>query len=89
MLISIIQHVIFPNLKILRIPVRLPREEILMKFLENNGKNLNKLDIRDMEESLCLLIIQLCLNLKEFYIEIEDDGLKIIFESCKHLESIN
>src|SRR6266498_2410489 len=44
-----------------------------------------------MDESLCLLIIQFCPNLKEFYIIIEDDGLnilKIIFESCQYLESI-
>jgi len=89
-----LQHVTFPNLKILRFPLRCPKKEILMKFLEKNGKNLSILDIGDMDEPLSLLIIQFCPNLKEFHMGIEDDDgmdidiIKTIFKNCQGLESI-
>lgn len=86
-----LQHVTLSNLQVLKMPLRCPKQEILMKFLEINGKNLYKLDIGDMDESLCLLIISFCPNLKEFFISIEENELDVfrtIFNSCRHLESM-
>ncbi len=86
-----LQHVIFSNLKILKIPFESPGVEILMSFLENNGKNLNELDIEGFNKSLKLSIVRFCPNLKRLSIIFENDQidiLKDIFNGCQYLESI-
>ncbi|RIA89252.1 hypothetical protein C1645_825142 [Glomus cerebriforme] len=60
-----LQYVILPNLKILKIPER-PKDEILIKFFKNNGKNLRELNIDGIDSSLRSSIIQFCPNLKRF-----------------------
>ena len=69
---------------------------MLIKFLENNGENLKELYIGDLygrsNNSLNLAIAKFCPNLRKlstgFKIN-EMETLKIIFNSCQYLESIN
>jgi hypothetical protein len=85
------QNIIFTQLKILRFPNAYPRVEVLIKFLENNGKNLEEFYICCSDSSLCLAVAKFCPNIRNFfstgYIELE--LLKKIFIDCQYLESIN
>ncbi|PKY54137.1 hypothetical protein RhiirA4_548059 [Rhizophagus irregularis] len=96
-----LQYVNFPKLQILKIPYQCPKPEYLMKFLEINGKKLNKLYISegiskpilksDLNNDLNLSIANFCLNLKKLIIRINDDEidmLKSIFISCQYLKFI-
>jgi hypothetical protein len=87
-----LQYVIFSKLKILKIHFSRPRDEILVKFFENNGKNLEELNIDGIDCSLSLLIVQFCPNLEKVSSILMDnngcDTLKIIFNGCRHLKSI-
>ncbi|RIA97025.1 hypothetical protein C1645_856052 [Glomus cerebriforme] len=86
-----LQYVKFPNLKILRFLYEYPKAEILMKFLEINGKNLEELYIFDNDNSLNLAIAKFCPNLKTLFTIFMDDEietLKILLKSCQYLESI-
>jgi hypothetical protein len=86
-----LQSIIFTQLKILRFPVACPRVEVLIKFLENNGKNLKELHIRCSDSSLYLAVAKFCPNLKKFFFigYNELSSLKKIFINCQYLESIN
>ncbi|PKC07323.1 hypothetical protein RhiirA5_500754 [Rhizophagus irregularis] len=90
-----LQYTIFPQLQILKIPEKYPINGLLIKFLENNGKNLKEIYIGEnkfnCDNSLNLAIAKFCPNLKKisvgiYYYELET--LKIIFNNCKDLESI-
>ncbi|GBC06957.1 hypothetical protein RclHR1_07160015 [Rhizophagus clarus] len=59
-----LQYANLPELKILKIPAERPKDEILIKFLENNGKNLRELNIDGINSSLRESIIRFCPNLK-------------------------
>ena len=62
-----------------------------MKFLETNGKNLNKVYIRDLNNNLNLSIVNFCPNLKRLVSRIDDyevDVLKTILINCQLLEII-
>ncbi|CAB4416120.1 unnamed protein product [Rhizophagus irregularis] len=87
-----LQNVIFSNLKILKIHFSRPKDEVLVKFFENNGKNLEELNIDGIDCSLSSLIVQFCPNLKKISSIFMDntgcDTLKVIFKGCQHLESI-
>ncbi|CAG8589517.1 9345_t:CDS:1 [Funneliformis mosseae] len=90
-----LQFATFPNLRIFKIPYDIPKIEILIKFLEKNGKNLNELrtsiDYAYVDNSLNRSIAQFCPNLKKLTINFENDGLvtlKSIFDNCVGLESI-
>ncbi|CAI2179019.1 16992_t:CDS:1 [Funneliformis geosporum] len=86
-----LQRAIYPNLRILRIPFQCPSSDILTKLLENNGKNLYKLDLGGIDNSLKLNIAQLCPNLKKLYMMFENDEMDIfkgILCNCQHLEGI-
>ncbi|GBC06956.1 hypothetical protein RclHR1_07160014 [Rhizophagus clarus] len=87
-----LEYVIFSNLKILKFHFSNSRDEILMKFFENNGKNLEELNIDDIDLSLSSLIVHFCPNLKKISsIHMDNNGcviLKLIFNGCQHLESI-
>jgi hypothetical protein len=85
----------FPQLRVLKIQDKYPRDGLLIKFLENNGKNLKEICIGDFEgrndNSINLAIAKFCPNLSKLsagiqYFELET--LKIIFNNCKNLESI-
>ncbi|GBC06217.1 hypothetical protein RclHR1_00670009 [Rhizophagus clarus] len=91
-----LKFAIFPKLQILKIKRALPESGLLIKFLENNGKYLKELHLSEFDgywgdNSLNLSIAKFCTNLKKLttgfrYKELET--LKIVFNSCKYLESI-
>jgi hypothetical protein len=86
-----LQHVKFSNLQILKIAYQCPRSEYIMKFLENNGKNLKKFYTDVNDKNLSLSIADFCPNLKSLSIILNNDErdiLKTIFVSCQYLESI-
>jgi hypothetical protein len=89
-----LQHITFPGLQIFRIlhPVYSSNPQILVNFLQNNGKTLTDLGIDDyIGRSLNPSIIQHCSNLKNLVIIVkkdELDTLKDIFNGCQYLESI-
>ncbi len=86
-----LQNVTFSKLQILKIPYESPRVEILMRFLENNGRNLNELNIDGINQTLRLSVTKFCPNLKKISMIFRNDELDTLitlFNSCKHLESI-
>ncbi|GBB86997.1 hypothetical protein RclHR1_13450003 [Rhizophagus clarus] len=87
-----LQYVIFPQLQVLNISEEHPRVELLMKFLENNGKNLKEIYIGSCSDNLLNLVIaKSCPRLRKLFIGIkynELETLKIIFNNCKNLERI-
>ena len=69
----------------------MPESETLMRFLENNGKNLKELTLHNISETLKLSIAQFCPNLKKIFVVFHNDELdilKTIFNNCQYLESI-
>ncbi|PKY12465.1 hypothetical protein RhiirB3_424137 [Rhizophagus irregularis] len=86
-----LQYVTFPRLKVLKFLDECPRVEILIKFLEINGKNLEELYVENNDNLLNLNIAKLCINLKSLYTIFKDDEvetLKVILSNCQYLESI-
>ena len=76
-------------MRILRIPDGQSRSEVFMKFLKNNGKNFNELNVDGINELSKLLRAQFCSNLKKHFTIFEDDEiiiLKTIFNSIKILK---
>ncbi|RIA81110.1 hypothetical protein C1645_837525 [Glomus cerebriforme] len=90
---EILQHVIFPQLQILKIYEKF---ELLTKFIENNGKNLRELYI--IHEDYCysndssnLAIAKSCPNLRKLFVGFKNnelETLKIAFKNCLYLETI-
>ncbi len=86
-----LQYVNFPKLQVLKIPIECPKPEYVMKFLENNGKNLKNLFVHADDNALSLSIAKFCPNLKSLFIMFnsgEVEILKTIFTNCQYLESI-
>ncbi|RIA92708.1 hypothetical protein C1645_820297 [Glomus cerebriforme] len=86
-----LQNVTFPKLKYLAIPVSCTKPKYFIKFLENNGKNLENFYLEESDHALKLSIAKFCPNLKNLSISLENselDTLRIIFISCQYLESI-
>ncbi|CAB5360792.1 uncharacterized protein OCT59_012037 [Rhizophagus irregularis] len=86
-----LKNLIFPNLQILKIRFIHPNDDIIIKFLENSGRNLKELNIDGIDSSLRSSIAKFCPNLRKISSILTDDGLvtlKIIFDNCKYLESI-
>jgi hypothetical protein len=87
-----LQDVDFPRLQVLRFRYACPKVEFLINFLEKNGENLKELYVENeikLLNSLNLAISKYCPNLKILSTSISDyDNLRVIFEKCKHLESI-
>ncbi|PKC66954.1 hypothetical protein RhiirA1_459021 [Rhizophagus irregularis] len=90
-----LQYAIFSQLQVLKICNELPSDGSLIKFLENNGKNLKEIYIGENERcsgnSLNLAISKFCPMLRKLSTGIKNnelESLKIIFNSCKYLESI-
>ncbi|RIA81351.1 hypothetical protein C1645_837159 [Glomus cerebriforme] len=85
-----LQYIIFSHLEILKFEYAYPKYE-LIKFLENNGKNLKEFYIGNSDDSLNLAIAKFCPNLKKFFTIFKNNelgSLKKIFASCQYLESI-
>ncbi|RIA85734.1 hypothetical protein C1645_879127 [Glomus cerebriforme] len=82
----------FSRLEILKFQYLHPNSNILIKFLENNGKNLKEFHIgNSYNNSLNLAIAKFCPNLKSLRTEFIDDEietLKMIFYNCQKLEKI-
>jgi hypothetical protein len=86
-----LQYVNFPKLQILKFHYQNPKPKYIMKFLENNGKNLKELYISENDFNLNLSIAKFCPNLESLFIIFNDgeiDILKNIFISCQNLLSI-
>ncbi|GBB91188.1 hypothetical protein RclHR1_18350002 [Rhizophagus clarus] len=88
---KMLQYVKFSKLQSLNIPYQCPKPEYVMKFLENNGKNLKKFHTDESNKGLSLSIPNFCPNLKSLFVifyDGESDVLKNIFIKCQYLESI-
>ncbi|PKC02515.1 hypothetical protein RhiirA5_503999 [Rhizophagus irregularis] len=88
---KMLQYVHFSKLQVLKIPYQCPRPQYIMKFLENNGKNLKKYYTDENDNALSLSVAKFCPNLKSLFVIFsngEIDILKKIFISCQYLESI-
>ncbi len=93
-----LQYVNFPQLKVLKFLHSLPSVEILIKFLEINGKNLTEFyadeSFRYNDDSLNLAnlaIAKFCPNLKILSTTFKDDEsetLKLFLNICQYLEII-
>ncbi|PKY12618.1 hypothetical protein RhiirB3_424314 [Rhizophagus irregularis] len=86
-----LQQFNFSNLKVLKFLYAIPRVEMLIKFLEINGKTLTEFYVGDHDSKLNVSIAKFCPNLKilfTIFIEKELDILELIFNSCQYLESI-
>jgi hypothetical protein len=86
-----LQYSNFSNLQTLKIPFHCPKPEYMIKFLENNGKNLKKLYISRSDKALRLSITNFCPNITSLRVTFENDELnimRIIFINCQYLESI-
>ena len=55
-----------------------PRDELLIKFLENNGKNLKKFHINKSNDSLNLFIIKFCPNIRNLFTGLKNDELETL-----------
>ncbi|CAB4400764.1 unnamed protein product [Rhizophagus irregularis] len=86
-----LQHITFPHLQILTL-VNCPVEvNMLINFLENNGKSLKELYVNECNNSLNLTIAEFCPNLKSLYTKFPKNGTEIleaIFKNCQQLDSI-
>jgi hypothetical protein len=85
-----LKYITFTKLKILKFPFGHPSVEVLIKFLESNGKNLKEFHICCSDNSLCLAIAKFCPNLRKFF-SMENNEIELLkkfFISCQYLESI-
>ncbi|RIA80430.1 hypothetical protein C1645_860274 [Glomus cerebriforme] len=86
-----LEYANFPKLQYLSIPYNCARPEYIIKFLENNGKNLKNFYIEEVDRALNLSIAKFCPNLKKLSLVFNNDELdtlRIILNSCHYLESI-
>ncbi|EXX62856.1 uncharacterized protein OCT59_002311 [Rhizophagus irregularis] len=86
-----LQNANFLKLEILKIPHQCFKPEYIIKFLENNGKNLKIFYMLEMNKALSLTIAKFCPNIRKLFIVFNNDEidiLKAIFINCKYLESI-
>ncbi|GBC03529.1 hypothetical protein RclHR1_05180006 [Rhizophagus clarus] len=87
-----LQYVTFPCLRVLKFLDECPKAEMLIKFLEINGRNLKELYVGTSNNSLNLSISRYCPNLENLstiFMDNEIETLKTILNSCKHLKGIN
>ncbi|RIA83589.1 hypothetical protein C1645_880408 [Glomus cerebriforme] len=88
-----LQYVIFPKLKILKLLCTISRVEMLIKFLETNGKNLMEFSVNYYHDNLLnLAIAEFCPNLKKLsiiFMKNELETLKLILNKCQYLENFN
>lgn len=87
-----LQHAIFPQLQILVIKCECPGDDLLIKFLENNGKNLKMLHIQRNGHALNSAVADLCPNLLGLSAKITYDRERIIesiINGCRYLNHIN
>ncbi|RIA87519.1 hypothetical protein C1645_878001 [Glomus cerebriforme] len=88
---KLLQHVTFPQLYSLEFKYEHPRNELLMNFLENNGKNLKNFKfIKNDNNLLNLAIIKYCPNIRKLsgLTNNDTETLQMFFEGCQSLEII-
>ncbi|GBC00960.1 hypothetical protein RclHR1_04010007 [Rhizophagus clarus] len=86
-----LRFVKFSQLQILKLSFGCPTVEIMIKFFENNGKNLKEFCTCNYDNTLNLAIAKFCPNLKSLFtlfLDNEIETLKTIFNNCQQLESI-
>jgi hypothetical protein len=87
-----LQNAVFSHLQVLKFEYASPKYGSLIKFLENNGRNLKEFYIGyGTNNSLNLAIAKFCQNLRKLFARFKKDELetlKLIFNSCQYLESI-
>ncbi|PKC69786.1 hypothetical protein RhiirA1_533171 [Rhizophagus irregularis] len=86
-----LQYIEFPQLRILEFNCFSPKLEMVIKFLEINGKNLTKFNSSYDCKTMNLAIAKFCPNLKSINITYKNDeleALKLILSNCQFLESI-
>ncbi|PKY18222.1 hypothetical protein RhiirB3_522596 [Rhizophagus irregularis] len=86
-----LQYASFPHLQVLKFNYSCPKYELLIKFLENNGKNLKEFYVKNNGYLLNLAIAKFCPNLRKLFTIFRNDELetiKVIFNNCQYLESI-
>ncbi|CAI2176035.1 16910_t:CDS:1 [Funneliformis geosporum] len=96
--LEVLQDIIFPQLLILKFDRSSPYEKKLIKFLENNGKNLKELFLSEKIDSindyslLNITIATFCPNLKSLRTSLSSESnvnlLTLILKHCKQLEFI-
>jgi hypothetical protein len=88
---KILQYSTFPHLQVLKFPQEIPRKELLINFLEKNGKNLKEFHADEEGNQVNLALSKFCPNLKKLSTGFKKDELemlKTIFSNCQYLESI-
>jgi len=88
---KILQHVILPDLQVLKFEVDCSYHEHLITFLENNGKRLKEIHLPYNDDSINLAITEFCPNLRFLstlfkYNELRK--LKTILSSFQQLERV-
>jgi hypothetical protein len=86
-----LQYIYFPKLQNLKILYGCIKPEYVIKFLENNGKNLQTFYIDESNNALRLSIANFCPNLKNLSVIFQSGELNIlkaILINCQYLESI-
>uniref|UniRef100_U9UDH6 Uncharacterized protein n=1 Tax=Rhizophagus irregularis (strain DAOM 181602 / DAOM 197198 / MUCL 43194) TaxID=747089 RepID=U9UDH6_RHIID len=73
-----LQNVILPQLQILKFLCAYPESDVIIKFLENNGKNLKEFYIscENSDDSINLAIAKFCQNLQLLSILFESIGTR-------------
>ena len=87
-----LQYAKLSHLQVLKFQIECPSDELLIKFLENNGKHLKVIYFNDgISNSINLAIAKFCPNLKKLFTGFKNneiETLKMILYSCQYLESI-
>ncbi|UZO12378.1 uncharacterized protein OCT59_003916 [Rhizophagus irregularis] len=89
-----LQYIKFPQLRILEFNCFSPKLEMVIKFLEINGKNLTKFNSSYDDKTMNLVKAKFCPNLKSLCVTIKEDegdeleALKLVLSSCQSLEII-
>ncbi|RIA88721.1 hypothetical protein C1645_825958 [Glomus cerebriforme] len=86
-----LEYITFSKLQILEFKYQCPNSELLIKFLENNGRNLNEFYIGRSDDSLNSAIKTFCPNLRKLDTGLTNNDmetLKMFFDNIQCLESI-
>jgi hypothetical protein len=73
-----LQYVNFSKLEILKIPFECPKPEYVMKFLENNGKNLKYFYADENNKALNLSIASFCPKIRNLFVMFNADEMDIL-----------
>src|SRR5207249_2559758 len=62
-----LQYITFSKLQSLKFLYECPRNELLIQFLENNGRNLKDFYFRYCNDELNLALIEFCPNIRKLF----------------------